>query len=162
MGLASNQRTRCCGFACSGASLNSSLERLRAYEFISVCVRGSLVDDLFANIAVVEECAGRWLDQCVDKVQVSVVVCMPFTPQNMDAEEFARHKSSLVSNKLTSDTSMGQEADRAWEQVFSTRYEFVSREQEAAMLQDVTLQVGDTVIPAVLLPCNFSVSHSVS
>jgi hypothetical protein len=37
--------------------------------------------------------------------------------QDMGADEFTRHMSSLVSNKLTSDTSLGQEADRAWEQV---------------------------------------------
>ena len=35
----------------------------------------------------------------------------------MSAEEFSRHKSSLASNKLQSDTSLGQEGDRAWEQV---------------------------------------------
>jgi hypothetical protein len=39
----------------------------------------------------------------------------------MNAEEFSRHKSSLVSNKLQSDMSLGQEGDRAWEQVSGVR-----------------------------------------
>lgn len=35
----------------------------------------------------------------------------------MSEEEFNRHKSSLASNKLQTDMSLGQEGDRAWEQV---------------------------------------------
>jgi hypothetical protein len=37
--------------------------------------------------------------------------------QAMTADEFSRHKDSLISNKLQTDMSLGQEGDRAWEQV---------------------------------------------
>lgn len=43
--------------------------------------------------------------------------CWGVLLQGMSGEEFSRHKSSLVSNKLQSDMSLGQEGDRAWEQV---------------------------------------------
>jgi hypothetical protein len=33
-------------------------------------------------------------------------------------------------------------------QVFTSRYEFVTREQEAALLQDITLQVRTLLVPA--------------
>lgn len=35
----------------------------------------------------------------------------------MSEDEFSRHKAALVSNKLQTDMSLGQEGDRAWEQV---------------------------------------------
>lgn len=35
-------------------------------------------------------------------------------------------------------------------QVFTSRYEFVTREQEAAILQDITLQVGALMYLAIL------------
>lgn len=41
--------------------------------------------------------------------------------QGMSADEFSRHKASLASNKLQTDMSLGQEGDRAWEQVGTTR-----------------------------------------
>jgi len=45
--------------------------------------------------------------------------CLP-PPQScqvMSEEEFSRHKAALASNKLQTDMSLGQEGDRAWEQV---------------------------------------------
>lgn len=44
-----------------------------------------------------------------------------FMLQAMTAEEFSRHKASLISNKLQTDMSLGQEGDRAWEQVRDRR-----------------------------------------
>ncbi|WIA17248.1 hypothetical protein OEZ85_014121 [Tetradesmus obliquus] len=61
------------------------------------------------------------------------------TLQAMPQEEFGRHKAALASNKLQKDTALAQEADRAWEQVFNARYEFICKEQEAALLQSITL-----------------------
>ncbi|WIA37472.1 hypothetical protein OEZ86_014388 [Tetradesmus obliquus] len=61
------------------------------------------------------------------------------TLQAMPQEEFDRHKAALASNKLQKDTALAQEADRAWEQVFNARYEFICKEQEAALLQSITL-----------------------
>lgn len=37
----------------------------------------------------------------------------------MSEEEFSRHKAALTTNKLQKDMSLGQEGDRAWEQVRS-------------------------------------------
>jgi hypothetical protein len=58
----------------------------------------------------------------------------------MPAEEFSRHVSSLSSLKLQQDQSLGQESSRLWEQVWSARYEFTCREQEVALLQQLTQQ----------------------
>jgi hypothetical protein len=49
----------------------------------------------------------------------------------MPREEFDRHVAALVSNKLTRDAALGQEADRAWDAVWSGRHDFLAREQEA-------------------------------
>lgn len=58
----------------------------------------------------------------------------------MSSEEFSRHVSSLSSLKLQQDQSLGQESSRLWEQVWSARYEFTCREQEVALLQQLTQQ----------------------
>ena len=39
----------------------------------------------------------------------------------MDAEDFERHRSSLIASKLQKDRSLGEEADRHWEQIFNRR-----------------------------------------
>lgn len=49
----------------------------------------------------------------------------------MPDEEFERHRSALISNKLTKDTALGQEGDRAWDAIWSGRHDFLAREQEA-------------------------------
>jgi hypothetical protein len=49
----------------------------------------------------------------------------------MPAEEFERHRAALMSNKLTRDTALGQEGDRAWDAIWAGRDDFLAREQEA-------------------------------
>ena len=39
----------------------------------------------------------------------------------MDGEDFERHRSSLIASKLQKDRSLGEEADRHWEQIFNRR-----------------------------------------
>ena len=39
----------------------------------------------------------------------------------MDGEDFERHRSALIASKMQKDRSLGEEADRHWEQIFNRR-----------------------------------------
>ncbi|KAI8472962.1 MAG: Metalloenzyme, LuxS/M16 peptidase-like protein [Monoraphidium minutum] len=72
--------------------------------------------------------------------------------QAMPAEEFERHRAALISNKLTRDTALGQEGDRAWDAIWSGRHDFLAREQEAQVLQGASLAEVQALYDEYLWP----------
>lgn len=58
----------------------------------------------------------------------------------MPEDEFIKHVNSLVTNLTEKDKNLRQETSRLWSTISSGYYDFTRREEEAAMVQTLTLK----------------------
>lgn len=75
------------------------------------------------------------LDQRVDEFLASYQQRLA----DLAEEEFERHKAALVASKLTRDRHLVDESERHWGHISTGRLDFLSREEEVAALEKLTL-----------------------
>ncbi|GFR39667.1 hypothetical protein Agub_g138, partial [Astrephomene gubernaculifera] len=85
----------------------------------------------------------EYLDRCVESFLASMAPRLA----GLTPAELATHVAALTASKLQRDRSLVEEAGRQWEHISSTRYDFLSREQEVAALGGVSVaDVYDTFV----------------